>query len=276
MPTTPRELSVVRLSSTVRFVQGYRYLDRCGDALVRLENALDEGWIPGEAAPKGGRLHNWRLGMTAYFQSESMTVHQTEYLSFDHFQDQTCKLYDILWKTFEIEKVLSPTLQVILQIGFEELPEANKYALTLELCEPVSEIGGLLGGEKSAVDFTICTESDVVRDDHPVVQRRRLAFQVVRQERQPDFDDRIMRRLPLLPPGQEKALGDLMRLRRRYPRLKPAAVQFDLENASEGELLTRTFDLGSFLADSWEWAERLRGEIDVLRQQKGSGEAGNV
>ena len=39
--------------ASVRFVQGYRYLDRCGEALIKLENSLHEGWIPTEPTPKG-------------------------------------------------------------------------------------------------------------------------------------------------------------------------------------------------------------------------------
>jgi hypothetical protein len=164
--------------------------------------------------------------MRAEFNSELMSVVQTEYLSFDHFQDETCKIYEILWKTFDIETILTPTLQVTVQIGFQELAEANMHALKLSLCEPDSGILHVLGGRESGVGYTLCTEADIVRDGNPVVQRRRLDFQVVRQERQPDFDQRVLTRLPLLPVGQQKALGDLMRLRKRYPIVAPAAVQF--------------------------------------------------
>jgi hypothetical protein len=261
-------LDIVRFSSTIRFVQGYRYLDRCGEALVRLEDTADEGWIPGEVKPSGGQMNNWRLGMNAQFNSESMTLNQTEYISFDHFQDQACKIYEILWKTFDIEKILTPTLQVILQIGFEDIAEATVHALELDLFEPEKKVLEVLGGRKSAVDCTLCTEADVERDGKPVVQRRRLQLRVLRQEGQPAFDERVMKRLRLLPVGQQKALGDLMQLRRRYPTMAPAAVQFDLENAWEGELLTRTFDLASFLKDSWEWASNVREALDALRTRR--------
>jgi len=263
-----KRLDVVRLSATVRFVQGYRYLDRCGEALIRLENTADEGWIPGQATATGGRLQNWRLGMRAEFDSERVTVHQTEYISFEHFQDQTCKIYEILWKTFDVEKILTPALQVIFQIGFDELSDASAHALKLRLCRPEKTVLDILGGQESAIGYTLCTETDTARDDNPVVQRRRLELQVVRQERQPDFDERVMRRLPLLPVGQQKALGDLMRLRRRYPRLASAAVQFDLENSCEGELLARSFALSAFLEDSWEWAGRVRQVLEALQADR--------
>ena len=263
-----KRLDVVRVSSTVRFVQGYRYLDRCGEALVRLEDTTDEGWIPGQPTPSGSQMHNWRLGMRLQFGSESMTLHQTEYISFEHFQDEACKIYEILWKTFDVEKILSPTLQVILQIGFDELADATAHALKLDLCEPEKSVLDALGGRKSAIGYTLCTEGNVERDGNAVGQRRRLELQVVRQERQPDFDERVLRRLPLLPVGQQKALGDLMRLRRRYPRMTPAAVQFDLENAYEGELSARRFDFAGFLKDSWEWAGNVQKALQALQSER--------
>ncbi len=260
-------LTVVRLSSTLRFVQGYHCLDRCGAALIRLENTTDEGWIPGDITASRGHLHNWRLGMRAQFNSERMTVHQTEYISFDHFQDQTCKIYEVLWQTFDLKTILTPSLQVILQIGFEELADANTYALKLRLCEPEKALLSALGGEQSAVGYTICTESNAVRDGSLIVDRHRFEFNVVRQERQPDFDERVLRRLPLLPVGHQEALGHLMRLRRRYPKIAPVAVQFDLESSCEGELLTRTFRLSTFLQDSWEWVGTVQERLQTLQPE---------
>jgi len=266
--STHDRLDVVTLRSTIRFVQGYRYLDRCGDALIRLEKATDEGWIPGEISPQKGNLHNYRLGMRAQFDCECMTVLQTEYISFEHFQDQSCRIYEVLWKTFDIERIITPTLQVILQTGFDELADANKHALGFNLCKPDKALLGLLGGQKSAIGYTLCTEQDTVRDTTAVVERRRLDFQVIRQERQPDFDERIMRRLALLPVGQQKALGHLMSLRRRYPRVSPLAVQFDLENSCEGELLARAFGYSGFLKHSWEWASGVQRALQDLQAER--------
>ena len=260
-----RRIEVVRLGSTIRFIQGYRYLDRCGEALIRLEQSLGEGWIPGETSPQAGHMQNYQLGMQTRFSSESMTVQQTEFVSFEHFQHEMCKTYDILWNTFDIDKILTPTLQVIMQIGFEELEEASAYALRLNTCQPCAQVLEVLGGTESAVRFTLCTDFDIVRDANPAVQRHRLDIQVLRQERQPDFDERILRRLPLLPVGQQKALGHLMSLRRRHPSIAPAAVQFDVENLCEGEFLTRTFDLGDFLTDSWEWSRKVHEALEALQ-----------
>ena len=260
-----RKLEVVKLVSTIRFVQGYRYLDRCGEVLIRLERGLDEGWIPGETSPQSGNLLNSRLGMQTHFSSELMRFQQTEFISFEHFKEETCKTHDILWNTLDIEKVLTPALQVTLQIGFDNLEEANDYALQLDLCKPCDQILDVLGGHASGIRFTLCTDSEVGRERNVAVNRRRMDIQVIRQERQPTFDERIMRRLPLLPVGQQKALGHLMSLRRKYPQIAPAAIQFDVENSREGELLARTFDLGNFLMESWEWSQSVQQALETIQ-----------
>ena len=73
--------SILRLQLGIRFVQGYRYLDRCGEALIRLENSLAEGWIPAEATPTAGALKNAVLGMDVTFNSLGLGILQTDFIS---------------------------------------------------------------------------------------------------------------------------------------------------------------------------------------------------
>src|SRR5712691_1580952 len=82
---------------TLRFVQGYRYLDRCGECMVRLENNLAEGWIPHESTRTSGTLRNDTLGMIAQFNSDALSVQQMEFMSFEHFRAQVCRMYETLW-----------------------------------------------------------------------------------------------------------------------------------------------------------------------------------
>ena len=37
------------------FIQGYRFLDRCGESLIALENTLAPGWIPTKRLRRLGR-----------------------------------------------------------------------------------------------------------------------------------------------------------------------------------------------------------------------------
>ena len=69
-----------------------------------------------------------------------------------------------------------------------------------------------------------------------VDQRRRLEVKGLRQEQQPDFDSRIVRRIALLSAREREAVEALMRLRRQHPGRSPVAANFDVETTFETEL----------------------------------------
>jgi hypothetical protein len=242
---------------SVRFVQGYRFLDRCGEAIIRLEDELDEGWVPGETKPTGGRLHNFTLGMVATFDSASLNVVQEEFLSFDHFLDQTGRIYDVLRGTFDVKRILTPTSKVIHQVGFANGESAEDALRTLSLCTTDRQMLSELGGTEEAKSFTICTRKEVPWQESQASRRTRLDARVIRQERQPRFDERLLQRLALLPERHHVAMRDLRRVRRQHSQIVDFAVQFDAEYSFEGEFSSRSFDLRRFLADTRDWAEHL-------------------
>ncbi len=232
-------------------------MDRCGEALVRLENTLDEGWIPGEIAPKGGQLRNHTLGMGATFDSALMTVAQTEFLSFEHFHDETCKIFDVLRSTFDVRRILAPVLSTIYQVGFSQDSSAEEFLRGLELCRPSKDVMGVLGGSESALNFTLCTEEEIDWQSIPVQRRRRLYARVIHQERQPYFDERLIQRAQLLPERQREAVSALRKLRRQHSQIVETAAQFDMENSFETEFNSGTFDVPLFLQESREWIEEM-------------------
>jgi len=242
---------------TVRFLQGYRYLDRCGEALIALEETLDNGWIPEEIAPSGGSLQNFTLGMAARFNSEFLTVVQSEFLSFSNYSDQTCKLFDVLRSTFEIDRVFTPAFRVVLQTGFSDEAAAEEYLRDLHLCTASEGILSSLGGKPDAVNYTITTRENIDWQGSSASIRRRLEVRTVRQERQPRFDERLLRRLSLLTPKQQEAMKDLRRLRRQHSKPCDIAVQFDVETSLESEFKSSLLDLSEFLHTSLDWSQSL-------------------
>ena len=260
-----------QIQTTIRFIQGYRYLDRCGEALVKLENVLAEGWLPAETSPKAGLLKNDQLGMTASFNSEGMTTAQSEFVSFEHFLDQTCKVFDTLWQTFELKRINLPTIHVVFQKGFkdDELEEAAQFLLKQRLCVPHPGLVDLMGGRTDAVDFVLVTTEDLEWNQERVHRRRRIQNQVVRQERQPPFDERMLRRTRQLGSTQQAAIAALINLRRLHPEISPVAAQLDLEHSFETELSAEAFDLTTFLDQGWKWAESVCSGIAHLGGGKG-------
>ena len=262
------DLQPTQFVFTVRFDQGYRFLDRCGNALIRLENILDAGWIQGEIAPTGGQLRNFTLGMGAKFNSESLTVAQSEFLSFEHFLDQTCKIYDILRSTFEIKQIHAPVLRVIYQIGFSEADSAEELLRRLKLCRPEPDLLATLDGDEAAFNFTLCMQKDVAWQGIQTKQRKRIDVKVVRQERQPYFDERLMQRAALLSPRNRDAMRSLRELRRQHSMIAETAAQFEVENLLESDFNSGTFDLAEFMTRSRETVESIREFLQSKLQRE--------
>jgi hypothetical protein len=65
----------------MRYDRGYRYLDRCGEALLILEDVLPTetqlSWMPDELAPSGARLKCPELDIQISFDSYRLQIDQT-------------------------------------------------------------------------------------------------------------------------------------------------------------------------------------------------------
>lgn len=258
MNTTTLDLS--QINFFLRPVQGYRYLDRCGEMMVKLEDTLDSGWIPKEMAPQGAVMINHDLGMTLRIDTTSLAMAQDQFFDFPNFSDQLCKVYDIVHRSFLITRLNAPSLQVIWQKGFNSPDEAEEYITRMNLFTPRSEAIQAMGGVQKALQMVLCTEEDTDWRECQVTRRVRLEVKSLKQLRQPPFDERLLQRTRLLPVNQQEAMKALIRLRGQQPEIFPFAAQFTIELAFETEFSTKQFDLPFFLSDAWQWHE------DVLKK----------
>ena len=256
-----------QIHASLRFIQGYRFLDRCGEALIKLENVLEKEWLQTQTIPTGGSMRNDSLGMTANFNSDAISTSQVEFISLDHFLDQTCKIFDTLWQTFDVKRINVPSLQVFFQKGFndDELEKAQQYVLDLRLCSANAGLTNLMGGQVDALDFVVVTTGNLEWNHVFVNQRRRIQSRVVRQEKQPPFDERLLRRARQLPEHQADAIAAILKLRRQHREVSPIAVQVEVEHSFETEFSAQDFDLPEFLRQGWDWAESIRSGITRLQ-----------
>jgi hypothetical protein len=252
---------IQNIGFSLRFLRGYRYLDRCGEAIIRLEDVLENGWIPAETLPSSGTMRNDELGLVARFNAEGLQVQQHDVFSFDTFRDQSCKVFDVLRSVLELKRINVPAMQTTYQRGFENVDDAESELQRLQLAEPTSKSLELLGGSRSAFSAVLCTDQEFVWRDCPTIQRRRLNASTIAQLRQLPFDERLLKRARLLPQKQREAMQALMRIRANWPHGKPYATQIELENSLESEFDAKTFDLPQFLLDSWNWAETCRKQL---------------
>ncbi|MDB5312087.1 MAG: hypothetical protein JWO38_6289 [Gemmataceae bacterium] len=241
---------------TVRFVQGYRYLDRCGEALINLERVLLPEWLPADIAPQGGGLRNDTLGMAAGFNTEAVSVNQSRVVAFEQYRDQACKIVDVLRSTFQVERVLSPAFACVFQRPFPEgvADEAESALLRLALMQPSPKLLDAVGGSPKSITFTVITTPSESWQGIPSRVTRRIEGKTVHQAEQKSIDQRILRRASMLPEKQRDAIAALQRLNRMHPPLAPVAIEVQLETILEGEIDAKEFPLYDFISEVQGWA----------------------
>ena len=246
-------VSIHQIASSVRLVRGYRFLDKSGESILKLLDALDEGWISTKIDSEMVQMTNHALGMTLQFSSDVMALVQSDFISFEYFRDQSCKSFDVLRNILEIDHINGPSLQVVFQLGFDEQDEAEKHLHSLKLVTPSEAITSIMPGKLAALSWIVCTEESIDWNGTNVLKRYRIEGKTVAQERQLAFDDRMMQRVRLLPKDQAAAMSALRKLRSQHKPKSPFAVQFTSEFAMETEIGTDDFDLPLFYDDAWKW-----------------------
>lgn len=200
-------------------------------------------------------MTNADLSMALKFNAQSMNVDQSEFISFEHFLDQSCKIYETLWKTFEVDDIHVLSFRVLLQKGFRTSGEAEEFIRESAFFTASSSLHEMLGGEPTALRGIFVTEEDIEWDGVPAHQRHRIEISSIRQIKQQSLDSRMLQRARLLPRHQNDAIVAIQKLREKHPEMSENAAQFDLERSLETEFSSKTFDMPKFLADAWNWAE---------------------
>ena len=233
--------------SVVKFVRGYRYLDRCGEILLRLEDDLGDGWIPGEASPNAGIIRNVDMGMEVVFNSDSMTVRQRELVVDEQLIHTASRVYEIICGAIEIDHVLAPTLRTVFQKRCDSIVKADETLMMMGLVLPSGGLCEALGGEPSIQHFTVVRETETTWEDLPVHCRVRINCIGSGQFQQPPFDDRLVRRARTLPTRQNDALKQLLAFREKFVSANTFSTSLDIEYSFEDEFPFQVFQYREFL-----------------------------
>ena len=239
-------------------------MDRCGELIIKIEESLDEGWIPKDVAPKGLVMVNHDLGMALSIDAGHLTMSNDRFVDKSMFTDQICKAYDLLIKVFGISKVNAPSLQLDWQRGFESAEEAEEHLAKMNLCETHLGLSNALPGKQSEFSFVVCSEEETTWKEFNVLRRYRMEGKTLRQMRQAPFDERLLQRARLLPSRQNEALQALLKVRDSRSEISPFAVQLSVEVAIETEMESKVFDYYSFISESFRWHEAFLRDISRL------------
>jgi hypothetical protein len=251
--TVPAEFK--ELYCTIRVDQGYRYLDRCGEAMVRLERVLEDGWLVGETTPAAGILRHFDYGLTARLNTTEIHVEESRVISYPMFKDQTSKIYETAWRLFEIETIRSPAFRAVVHVGFDTIQEVENYINDLGMASPNPDIVTSLGGTLDAMSYAIVVTGKKKVGGKETPFRNRLSARGVRQTTQPDFDQRALLRLPLISKENQKAIRALLELRRVHVSPVVCSAEISIEHVLDAELATIGFSIKDFLDESHKLAE---------------------
>jgi hypothetical protein len=91
-----------------RYDQGYRYLDRCGDVMIILEQALpgvtdNKIWMPEEMLPTGARMKCPDLDLTIVFDTHRLCIDQSPVDKECAFEEISRYIWNTLVSKFEIK-----------------------------------------------------------------------------------------------------------------------------------------------------------------------------
>jgi hypothetical protein len=129
-----------------RYTQGYRYLDRCGDAILVLEKLLAEEtgrvWLVNEATPAGARIHCPDLEITVVFDSRRLVVDRHMITKFDcDFVHLATTILAVLTGRFglgDIQRFGSRRMKII---PVDSIEDAEKLALKVSKVTPWWPVG---------------------------------------------------------------------------------------------------------------------------------------
>lgn len=100
-----KDLLLQKIVFEARYKQGYRFLDRCGETMIEVENKI-EGWIAGEAVPTGGYMVNEAENMFFTFNSSKLDIaqHYADISNYKNFIDYSYKFFDIAKKNLGLKE----------------------------------------------------------------------------------------------------------------------------------------------------------------------------
>lgn len=213
-----------------RYEGGYRYLDRCGDAMLILEKALAEDtdrlWLPQEMAPAGARLICPELDFTIVFHAERLIVDRNPIgeLPCDFAQVASTALATIKGR-FDLRRWRRFGSRRVNVLGTDSIDDAERLTLKHspfgDWRDTEAKSSGL---EQRDVGLTLTFE---LPDRSKGVRFRTVAYHQVWAPLQ--LDERLRTPPHMLPTGQREALLEQYRRAKRREQDPEAGLMIDID-----------------------------------------------
>ncbi len=247
----------------VRYKQGYRYLDVCGQTLVEIEKSM-EGWEAREVQVQSGRLENAGVSMEFVFSAANAALTQNTRLDDEQVawieDDEPFKKHaHVLFS--KIIDAVQPTAFTRRGIRFIDLRgvEAVPDGLKLLQQSPILRLGQ--GQAEKILDRRVVGESIVLRAEDET-RGTRIGVGVYRRSKSvftEEFSPEDIAQARMRPPhtegtGQVEKMKDYAKWRHEIQRDPKIAIVVDLDCYERNEI--PKLEIGEFIA--WGYEERKR------------------
>lgn len=211
-----------------RFDQGYRYLDRCGDAMILLEKGLpgitdDKVWMPEEMAPRGARIKCPALDVTLHFDAHRLCVDQNPVdveCPFDAISEYA---FDTVVSKFAIQKITRLGNRVLHVLPSDSVEEADMLSLKK------APFANWLVSESNNIKPRSCNVATVLESEDRSKGVRFSISPTFTVEAPLQLDERLRKPPHTLPTGQREALLDQLRRRKQRSEAPVAGLLIDVD-----------------------------------------------
>lgn len=209
-----------------RYERGYRYLDRCGDAILVLEETLNaetgKVWIPTDMQPRGSIMKCPELDIVISFTHERLFAVQQPMTVEADFSSICQILFATLVGRFDLRVFTRAGSRRIHIHGTDSITEANSLMMKLS---PISR----WPFTQPLRDFDP-KEADIVTVQENESEGFRFELKAGFQLGAPEeIDERLKIPSRFLPKNQHEALMDQLQRQKQREKAPPAGVVFDID-----------------------------------------------
>lgn len=236
----------------VRYAKGHRYLDRCGETLIEIEEEFPE-WIPQEISPSKGSLVHLARNINLNFNSYKLDASQEDPKSTSELIEQVSPIVDIVCKNFGLSQFIRLGVRFFFLFPATSMEQAEEYVRKANLVSINPKLIEACGPNITAQKHVIIFESGN--------EGRRIEFNAVRREEARLPPQLLAAEPKVLPRGQREALIKKLQESKRYGEDPRFAMQVDVDNY---EREPESFNVKAFVEKHEEFIrEKLLGLLEV-------------
>lgn len=226
----------------IRYAKGHRYLDRCGETLIEIEEKFPQ-WVHKEISPSRGSLINLGKDINLNFNSYKLDASQDDPKTTTDLIEQVTPILDLVCKNFGLSQFIRIGVRFYLLFPASSMEEAEEFVKQTKFVSISPKLVEMCGSNITAQKHVIIFES--------ANEGRRIEFNAVRREEGKLPPELLAVEPRVLPRGQRDVLIKKLGEAKRYGEDPRFALQLDIDNY---EREPESFNVRAFIERHEEFA----------------------